>query len=361
MSRPLSRSQALLLALVLLIGLALGSLGLFAIGSRGWFGSNALQIQAAFPEIKGVEVGTRIRIHGIDAGEVVGIQRHEDDNNPVLLRLLIKSEFRRDVREGSTVRILSEGMLGTKVVEVRRPARGKGQSLDDFPLAVDGMTLTSEPSADIGEVLAQVNDALKGVKEGNGTVSKMLNDPRLYDSLVSLAEQGKDVAQRSKETMTSIQRDADALKKVPILGGYIEDPTALLVRAKHVKNRKWFSATELFDKGRAVLTDSGRTRLDSIAPWLEGLKHKGSEVVIVSYADPSDGENTASLTITRQQSEAVADYLKNKHKAHKTGWIPWYSTRKVTPIGQGTVKPPEPEKDPLPPARVEVIVFIPQT
>jgi phospholipid/cholesterol/gamma-HCH transport system substrate-binding protein len=361
MSRPLSRWQALLLGLVVLAGLALGTLGLFAIGSRGWFGSNALRIQAAFPEIKGVEVGTRIRIHGIDAGEVVGIERQDDDDNPVLLRLLIKGEFRKDVREGCTVRILSEGMLGTKVLEVRRPPRVKGQPALDFPLVADGTTLASEPSADIGDVLAQVNDALKGVKGGEGTVSKLLHDPRLYEALVGFAEHGKDAAQRSKDTMTSLQRDADALKKLPIVGKYIEDPTAILVRANHEKNRRVFSETELFEKGRAVLTASGRSRMDEIAPWLEGLKHRGSEVVVVSYADPKSADAPAALTVTRQQSEAVADYLKNKHKTHKTGWIPWWSTRRVIALGQGTAKPPEPEKEPLPPARVEVIVFVPQS
>lgn len=353
MSRPLSRWQALILGLVVVVGLTLAAVAVFAVGSRGWFGSNALRVQAAFREIKGVEVGTRIRIHGIDAGEVVGIERQADDNHPVLLRLLIKHTFREDIREGSTVRIVSEGMLGTKSLEIRRPR-------SPAPPVPDGATLASEPNPDLGDVLAQVNDALKGLKSGDGTLGKLVTDPRAYEALVVLLEAGKDAAVKSKETMSSLQRDADALKKVPILGGYIEDPTAILVRANFEKNRKVFSETELFEKGRAVLTTSGRARLDEIAPWLLGLKHSGSEVVVVAYADPKEGDGPGTLAVTRQQSTAVADYLKSRHKVHHMGYWGW-STRKVTTLGQGTARPPMPETDPLPAGRVEVIVFVPQS
>jgi outer membrane protein OmpA-like peptidoglycan-associated protein len=360
MVRPLSRWQAALLGFVVLVGLALAFLGLFAIGSRGWFGSNALRVHAAFPEIRGVEVGTRVRIHGMEAGEVVAIERHDDDDNPVRLSLLIKSPFRSEVRENMVVRIASEGMLGTKVVELRRPPRPHGSPLAESPVVDDGAMLASETTPELTEVLGKLGKAL----DDNGTVGKLMRDPRAYDALVELLESGQDAVVKGKETMTTIQRDADALKKVPLIGKYIEDPTAILVRSGHERHRRVFSETELFEAGRAVLTASGRSHLDEIAPWLEGLKHRGSEVVVVSYADPRGGNDPAIREVSRQQSEAVVDYLKGRHATHKMGptslRLGWISTRKVTALGMGTAKPPQPEKDPLPGSRTEVIVFVPQ-
>ena len=52
--------------------------------------------------------------------------------------------------------------------------------------------------------------------------------------------------------MTSIQRDADALKKLPLVGGYIEDPTALLVRPKQR------AQPPRLRRGRAVRAGPGR-------------------------------------------------------------------------------------------------------
>ena len=73
MSRTLSSLQAILLGVVVLLGIVLVGVAVYAVGSRQWFGSNALHVRAGFPNIQGVEVGTRVRIRGLDAGEVVAL------------------------------------------------------------------------------------------------------------------------------------------------------------------------------------------------------------------------------------------------------------------------------------------------
>jgi phospholipid/cholesterol/gamma-HCH transport system substrate-binding protein len=167
-----------------------------------------------------------------------------------------------------------------------------------------------------------------------------------------------DLLQQSKQTMTSFQQDADALKRLPVVNRYVEDPNALLVRTNCERNRQLFAEEELFEPGRAVLTAQGRERLDQLAPWLEGLKHKGSEVVVVSFANPQSANPILAQAITRQQSEAVCDYLKKQHAIQKMGW---FSSRKVTPLGMGAQPSPIAGDNDLPPARVEVLVFVPQS
>lgn len=348
MSRALTRLQALVLGFTVLAGLALAGLGLFAVGSRGWYGKDALQVRVAFREVKGVEVGTRVRIQGIDAGEVVAIAPPEEPDGPVLLHLRLKGDFRRLVRPYSTVQIVSEGMIGGKVLELhtRRPTG----SASDEPIAEDAV-LAGEPSRELTDVLGQVSETLQGVQGGEGTLGKLARDQKAYDALVALLQQGHD-------TMRSIQQDADAVKKLPLVGKYVEDPTGLLVRPNSERNRQWFAESDLFEPGRAVLTAQGRERLDALVPWLEGLKHKGSDVVIVAYADPKRTTPQVAKNVTRGQSEAVANYLTGQHSVQKMGWFSW--SRKVTPLGQGTQAPPVSETEALPPARVEVLVFVPQ-
>jgi phospholipid/cholesterol/gamma-HCH transport system substrate-binding protein len=350
-SRSLSRLQALVLGVVVLLGAGLAVGGLFAVGSRGWYGKDALHVRAGFPEIRGVEVGTRVRIRGIDAGEVVGITPPEDGEGEVVLRLRIKGEFRKQVRSGSTVQIVSEGMIGGKVVEVRPAKGGAGEPAGEDEL------LRSEPTTELADVVGQVGQTLKGIQGGKGTLGKLVEDPKAYEALLALLRHSTDAVEKSKDTMASIQRDADALKRLPLVGRYVEDPLKLLVRSNCERNRQFFAEDELFEPGRAVLTSAGRARLDELAPWAAGLKHKGSEVVVVAYADPKKSEARAALELTRQQSAAVVEYLRKQHAVHKLGLV---STRKVTPLGQGVQPPPVPEKDPLPPARVEVLVFVPQ-
>jgi phospholipid/cholesterol/gamma-HCH transport system substrate-binding protein len=345
LSRSLSRLQALVLGLVVLVGISLAAVGLFAVGSRGWYGQDALTIRAGFPSVRGVEVGTRVRVQGLDAGEVVALRPPEQPGGPVILHMRLRGEFRRLVRSDSAAQIVSEGMIGGKVIEIL-----PGKSADSAPATEDAL-LASAPSAELGDVLGDVRSTLSGIREGQGTLGKLARDPQAYDALLTLLKQGT-------ETMSSVQRDADAIKRLPVVGGYVEDATELLVRPHCERNRHSFAETDLFEPGRAVLTTQGKDNLNNLAPWLAGMKHKGSEVVVVSYADPRTAASQAvARTLTRQQSEAVCDYLKSQHAVQKMGW---FSSRKVTPLGMGVAPPPVSEAEPLPPARVEVLVFVPQ-
>src|SRR5262249_36530237 len=149
----------------------------------------------------------------------------------------------------------------------------------------------------------------------------------------------------------------ETIKRLPVVRRYVEDPVDLLVRPRCERSRRVFAEEELFEPGRAVLTAQGQRRLDELAPWLDGLKPAGSEIVVVAFADPDKASPLPAGALTRHQSEAVVDYLCQQHAVHKMGW---FRSRKVTPLGLGVSPPPAPEAEPLPASRVEVVVFVPQ-
>jgi len=350
LSRSLSRLQALVLGFVVVAGMVLAAVGLFAVGSRGWYGQDSLHVRAGFPSVRGVEVGTRVRVQGLDAGEVVALHPPERPGGLVVLRMRLRGEFRRLVRPDSAAQIVSEGMIGGKVIEILPGKSAADPAAGSEPVSEDAL-LASAPSAELGDVLGEVSSTLAGIRGGEGTLGKLTRDPQAYEALLALLKQ-------STDTMSSVQRDADAIKRLPVVGGYVEDATELLVRPHCERNRRCFAESDLFEPGRAVLTAQGKANLDDVGPWLDGMKHKGSEVVVVAYADPRTATSPAvARTLTRQQSETVCDYLKAQHAVQKMGW---FSSRKVTPLGMGVVPPPMPEAEPLPAARVEVLVFVPQ-
>jgi phospholipid/cholesterol/gamma-HCH transport system substrate-binding protein len=347
-SRSLSHLQALILGLVVVVGTVLAGSGLFAVGSRGWYGKNSLNIRSGFTEVRGVEVGTRVRIQGIDAGEVTALEPPAKPGDPVVLCLRLRGEFRHLVRTTSRVQIVNEGLIGGKVVEIR-PGR-KDDSGSDEPVSEGGM-LQSVASRDLSDLMEEAASTLNDLHNGKGSIGKLATDPQFHDAAVAVLQQGK-------EAGASIQQVADGMQRLPLVGKYVENPVAILERPNCQRDRRVFAEADLFEPDQAILTARGRTRLDEVAPWLEGMKHKGSEVVVVAYADPATHANSqAARILTRQQSEAVCEYLKKKHAIQKMGWV---TSRKVTPLGQGVNSPPTPEREPLPPGRVEVLVFVPQ-
>src|SRR5439155_18111205 len=179
----------------------------------------------------------------------------------VMLRLRLKGHVRHLVRADATVQIMSEGMVGGKVVEIS-PGSAAAEP------AADNAILASRPATELTDVLGQVSHTLQGIKDGEGTLGKLTKDPEAYEALLGLLKQ-------SRDTMASAQQGTDAIKRLPVVRSYVEDPQDLLVRPGSERNRQVFSESDLFEPGRATLTAQGRHRLDDLAPWLSGLRHKG--------------------------------------------------------------------------------------
>src|SRR6516162_7932901 len=114
MSRALTPLQAACLGAAVLLGLVLAGTGLFAIGSRQWLWSDTFHVEAGFPQIRGVEAGTRVRVQGIEAGEVEAVLPPQTPGGDVHLRLRIDSRLRSLIRADASVQIVSEGMIGGK-------------------------------------------------------------------------------------------------------------------------------------------------------------------------------------------------------------------------------------------------------
>lgn len=342
MTRSLSLAQAVLLGAVVLVGLGLAAGALFAVGEGQWPWDRPFRVRTSFPRVQGIEAGTRVRLLGVDAGRVEAVEPPDRPGGDVVVRLRLADKFRGLVRADAAAQIVGEGLVGGKIIEI-----DPGRAAE--PLADDGL-IASRPTPDLNDVLGELRSALRDIKDSQGTLGKLVRDPEAYAALLTLLQQ-------SSETMRTIQEDAEAIKRLPLVRGYVEDAGALLVRPGCERNRQVFAEAELFEPGRAALSTQGRRRLDELAPWFAGLKHKGSEVVVVAYADPKQVKPAEARLRTRQQSEAVCDYLKDQHAVQKMGW---FSSRKVAALGMGTNPPLTPEKDPLPPARVEVVVFVPQ-
>lgn len=342
MSRSLSGFQALVLGVAVLVAVGLAGFGLFSVGGQQWLWGNTFHIEAGFRQIQGVEAGTRVRVLGRDAGVVEEVRLPTTPSGTVMLRLRIDDHVRHLVRTDASAQIVAEGMVGGRVVEIDPGSDAAAQVADNAVIA-------SAASRDWTSVVSQVDAVLDGVRRGEGSLGKLLKDDTAYDELIRSIQQ-------ARGTLVSLKQNADAVKGMPVVRSYVVDPYKELVRPDCECQRRSYREGDLFAPGRAVLTAEGRKHLDNLARWVNEHKEKGSEVVVAAYAAPPMNPELAQA-VTQKQSQAVCDYLINRHAVHKLGW---FSRRKVEAIGLGTERPPQPNNDQLPLPRVEVLVFVPQ-
>ena len=208
MSRHLSRLQAALLGLAVCGGLGLGLYTLFTVGNRN-LGRDSFTVQAGFPDIGGVEVGARVRIQGMDAGEVEAIEPPLSAREAVKLRLRLAGKFRHLVSADARVQIVADGLMGGKLVKIV-------PGTSDVPVA-DGADLAAAPSPDWTEGLAEsatklnrllgdIDSALADFRHGQGAAGAQGARDQLETELTNLAQANRRLEQRVLTTQSNIQQ-----------------------------------------------------------------------------------------------------------------------------------------------------------
>jgi phospholipid/cholesterol/gamma-HCH transport system substrate-binding protein len=380
----------MILGLLVLAALGLGLFGLFAAGNRNGLDGAAFPVRAAFADIGGVEVGSRVRIQGIDAGEVEAIVPPAVPGDKVVLRLRVAGRLRHLVGSDARVQIASENLVAGKIVRIlpgnpkARPAQDDAElvALDAAELADD----IAHAAGKLNSVLAKIDGTLDGVVKGEGTLGQLVKNDGLYKELSSTLTEVRGALQEIRtgegtlgklmknndvyaealsslqdvrKMVNSVKQNSDAIKSLPVVRSYVVDPNKELIRPDCKRYRLYFAEDKLFEPGKAVLTAAGKKRLDDAGVWLNKDKQSNHDVVIAGFADPSHGPDYA-LALSQKQSEIVMDYLKTNHRVHRTGFWFW-SNRSVRSIGVGANPSPVRETESLPPARIEVLVFVPHT
>ncbi|MFI5457272.1 MAG: MlaD family protein [Isosphaerales bacterium] len=371
MLRDIGRWRALANAGFALAVLALGGFGLHQVAGRHWQVQPTFRVRARFEAIGGLEAGHRVRLQGIDAGVVDRVVPPREPGQPVELILRIDDRLRPLIRTDAVARIVSEGLVGAKVVELT-PGR------PDAPRVADLDQIASERPIEMTDLLKQTASSLArldavalaaeqglgelttiagSIRRGEGSLGKLVRDDTLYQNLL-------EVSHRGERTLTALEENLTALKQTWPLSRYFDhraylDRERVLFQPGAARNSRAFRTDDLFESGRSVLTKVGQARLDEIGRWCKQAGRPASRVVIAVFTDDDRDHDLAEI-LTQEQADAVRDYLVEKHAIQSAGW---FSTRKVAAVGFGTHMPRTLDTSPrdTPARRVEIILFTPQT
>lgn len=394
-SRTLTRTQAAVLGLVVLLALGLAGWGMSQLGRdlNPW--RRTVTLAARFPAAQGVVPGTPVRMYGLKAGWVDAVEPPAlgDPDRRVTFRLKVDAPYAADLRADAAADIAADGFLGNRAIDLSPgtegtfPANGTLSSRygpgGSDPVAValgradsvltamhaNQERITKEASETLASVRAasdSINAAAASLNANQQRLTREASDSlatirKAADRLDTAIAQTQTLVSAGQDTIGTLKQDADAIKKLPVVSSYVEpSPAELLIRPGMDRSRHIVAEKDLFEKGGCILTLAGRETLDGTATWLNGKDARvaGSEVIVAGFADPADtSENPATAkALSLKRAEAVATYLRDRHRVHSLGWV---SSRKITSVGLGFAAPPTPEKEEVPPSRVEVILFKP--
>jgi len=246
-------------------GLLLFGIGMFLIGDRHQLFARHVEYYSEFVNLAGLTSGAKVRVGGMDAGEVRAIEVPDSPPSRFRVKWRIDAKLGGLVRTDSVATIGTEGIVGGTFLSIR-PGSADGQ--EAAPLG----TIGSKEPTEISEMLAggadllndahatiqvigaklgvtldtvtgtvsNVNGVVDGLRAGRGTAGMLLNDQALANeirrSVTSAASNLNDVIADLKSgrgTAGALLRDEALADRVREAVKNVQQATVDLGHASH--------------------------------------------------------------------------------------------------------------------------------
>lgn len=149
------------------------------------------KLSVIMKDVQGLKVGAPVWLAGIDVGTVAAIHfENPRKSNYVEVVLLVEKDSMKKIGVDSVIRVKTRGLMGEKYVDIT-----PSQTYSEYPVR----HLYGSPTIGLDEVMQKagasfdmVQDYAKKISEGEGTVSRLIQDPKLYDNLVTVTKELSD-------------------------------------------------------------------------------------------------------------------------------------------------------------------------
>lgn len=264
-------------------GLLLFGFGLFLIGDRRMLFSKSAEYYAEFAQVNALEYGAKVRVGGMDAGEVVEVRVPPGPGSKFRLKFRIVEKLFPVIRTDSVASIATDGLLGNKFLLIDIGTTG---------MAPPGYTLTSREPFEIGDLLAKIRETVTTI---DATVGEVKGD--VTDATQTVAEAAKHVDGMIAAAQEPVARFTAAASQIS------EDAGAIIARVRAGEG----SIGKLLNDDAVYNNISGSAK--QIEEALKNLRHTSTDVKeLVSRF--TSGEIPADLERTMKNVSESSERIK---------------------------------------------------
>jgi len=159
------------------------------------------------PEVSGLANGAPVRVDGVEVGNVEAIRllprvagtKPTDKHKNIEVVMRIERRYQDDILSDSAASLVTEGLLGNRYVNITRGFTGvplkEGQELpgSEEKAMKEVVARSAEVLGNLSALSDDVQDLIKGVKSGKGSLGKLLTDEQVYHRLNSVLARSDDV------------------------------------------------------------------------------------------------------------------------------------------------------------------------
>ncbi len=193
-------------------GLLLFGLGLFLIGDRRMLFTKSAEFYTEFEQLSSLEAGAKVRVGGMDAGELIEVRVPPGPGEKFRLKFRIIEKLFPVVRTDSVASIGTDGLLGSKFLLIDIGTTG---------MAPAGYTLRSREPFEIGDLLSKIRETVTAI---DATVGEVKGD--VTDATQTVAEAAKHVDEIIFAAQGPIEKVTAAARRIS------EDAGIIIARVK---------------------------------------------------------------------------------------------------------------------------------
>jgi phospholipid/cholesterol/gamma-HCH transport system substrate-binding protein len=204
----------------LLVLIAIGVLIVLILNASGQLNpfSSHLHLRARFGDANGLREGSEVRLAGVRIGKVDRIRLLNPSEvgtgpNPQKVEAFLTIDSKIDsvpaterIRSDSTAQQAAPSILGSEMIVNITPGTAIGQPIKENELlpSTSGSTMSdlATSGTDLAQRLSklsdQINEVVKQVRDGKGTVGRLFNDESLYNNLNATISDAEALAQQIK-------------------------------------------------------------------------------------------------------------------------------------------------------------------
>jgi len=214
---PRTRSLAwseLKIGIVSLVALVIASFLIFMVSGSGGFFWQRYGLKTVFPDIQGLKVGAPVRVAGVEVGSV---KTMEFIGDKVEVVMQVGKEQMERITDRSTASLGSISLLGEAAVDISPNSQGT-------PIPEWGYVRSGPPPGSLATAaeaatksLETTNALLEEVRQGRGTLGKLVTDDTLYQQLNDFVESAEEVTRginSGRGTLGRLVNDPTAAKSL---------------------------------------------------------------------------------------------------------------------------------------------------
>jgi phospholipid/cholesterol/gamma-HCH transport system substrate-binding protein len=304
--------------LFVLVALFVLAVGIFYVTAPGFIGPK-YRLRTFLPEVSGLAAGAPVRVDGVQVGNVESIRlvprtagHLPEKNKNIEVVMRVDRQFQAYILSDSAASLVTEGLLGNRYVNITRGVTGAPLKEGQEVTGVEEKAIKEvvERSADLlGNLQALSSEAqelLAGVKQGKGTLGKLLTDQQAYNHLNSILAKGDQMvadAQAGHGTLGKLMVSEDLYNKVDSAVTDVKTITGDLRAQKGTLGKLLYdpslydAAKQALTNGNAVLGDvrAGKGTLGKLATDEELYNKLRDTSTNLANASAKLNENTTTV------------------------------------------------------------------